>query len=114
LRRKDHPSLNESRNLVQALIDGISTDTDAHGNHSWGLPGPTKGRIEYLTKVGFIEPDLEAALKSGWGTLSAGSHPGVPDREQARIGLILALAFGHLLLIKFTNWKANAYCRFAP
>lgn len=24
---KDHPSLNESRNLIQALIDGISTET---------------------------------------------------------------------------------------
>jgi hypothetical protein len=47
-----------------------------------------------------------------WGSLSAGAHPGVPEREQARIGLILALEFGQLLLVKFTNWKANAYLCF--
>lgn len=72
-----------------------------------------KDRIEYLTKVGFLVPDEEAALKSGWGSLSAGSHPGVPERDQARIGLVLALEFGQLLLIKFANWKANAYRRFS-
>lgn len=109
---KDHPSLNESRNLIQALIDGISMETNKHGKQSTGLPGNTKDRIEYLTKVGFFTPDEEAAFKSGWWGLSAGSHPGVPERDLARIGLILALEFGQLLLIKFTNWKVNGYCRF--
>lgn len=110
---KDHPSLNESRNLIQALIDGISTETNAHGKHTVGLPGSTKDRIEYLTRIGFFMPDEEAAFKSGWGSLSAGSHPGVPQREQARIGLVLALELGQLLLIKFDNWKANAYRAFS-
>ena len=107
---KDHPSLNESRNLIQALIDGISSETNTHGGHATKLPGSMKDRIEYLSKVGFLVPDEEAALKSGWGSLSAGSHPGVPEREQARIGLVLALEFGQLLLLKFTNWRANK-CR---
>lgn len=110
---KDHPSLNESRNLIQALIDGISTETDAHGKHSIKLPGGTGNRIKYLKDVGFFTTDDQAAYGAGWGTLSAGSHPGIPDREQARIGLILALEFGQLLLIKFTNWKANAYRGFS-
>ncbi|HSY91209.1 MAG TPA: hypothetical protein VK812_07535 [Candidatus Binatus sp.] len=63
---KDHPSLNESRSLIQALIDGISTETNTHGKHSRKLPGPMKDRIEYLTKVGFFVPDEEASLKAGW------------------------------------------------
>ncbi|MHB8217090.1 MAG: hypothetical protein ACYDDS_13525 [Candidatus Sulfotelmatobacter sp.] len=109
---KDHASLNESRNLIQSLIDGISTETDAHGKHTTKLPGGTANRVEYLKAVGFFTPDEEASLKSGWGSLSAGSHPGVPEREQARIGLVLALEFGQLLLTKFTNWRANAYLRF--
>jgi hypothetical protein len=110
---KDHPSLNESRSLIQALIDGISTETSTKGKHSTKLPGGTSNRIKYLKDVGFFTPDDEAAYNSGWGTLSAGSHPGVPEREQARIGLVLALEFGQLLLIKFTNWKANAYRGFS-
>jgi hypothetical protein len=47
-----HPSLGESRNIIQALIDGISTETAAQAKHSTKLPGPMKDRIEYLTKVG--------------------------------------------------------------
>jgi hypothetical protein len=110
---KDHPSLNESRNFIQALIDGISVETDQHGKHTTRLAASTKDRIEYLLKVSFLAPDEEAALKSGWGTLSAGSHPGVPERELARIGLILALEFGQLLMLKFTNWKSNSYQTFS-
>jgi hypothetical protein len=110
---KDHASLNESRNLIQALIDGISSETNTHGGHSTKLPGGTGPRIEYLTKVGFFVPDEEAAFKSGWSSLSAGSHPGVPEREQARIGLVLGLEFGQLLLLKFTNWRANGYKAFS-
>jgi len=110
---KDHPSLNESRSLIQALIDGVSIETDAHGKHSTKLPGGTGNRIKYLKDVGFFTPEDEAAYGAGWGTLSAGSHPGVRDRDQARIGLVLALEFGQLLLIKFANWKANAYGGFS-
>jgi len=108
-----HPSLNESRNIIQALIDGISIETDKCGNHPAGLPGGTTNRIDYLFSVGFLTADEKAAFNSGWGSLSAGSHPGVPEREQARIGLILALEFGQLLMLKFANWKVNAYRRFS-
>jgi hypothetical protein len=51
---KYHPSLNESRSLMQALIDGISVETDAHGEHSTKLPGGTSNRIKYLKDVGFF------------------------------------------------------------
>jgi hypothetical protein len=110
---KDHPSLGQSRNIIQCLIDGISESTDANGKHSTKLPGGTGNRLGYLKNVGFFTSDEEAAFRSGWGTLSAGTHPGVPEREQARIGLVLALEFGQLLLMKFTNWKANAYRNFS-
>ena len=108
-----HPSLNESRNLIQALVDGISVETDRHGKHSTGLPGGAGNRIDYLSTVGFCTADEKSSLLSGWGTLSAGSHPGVPEREQARIGLVLSLEFGQPLMWKFANWKINAYRGFS-
>jgi len=111
--RKYHPSLNESRNLVQCLIDGISADTHHSGAHTVLLPGGIANRIQYLKNVGFLTQDEEAAFKSAWGALSAGSHPGVPEREEARIGLVLALEFGQLLLLKCVNWKANGYRKFS-
>jgi hypothetical protein len=109
---KYHPSLNESRNILQALIDDISTETDRQGGHEAKLPGGTVNRIRYLSDVGFLTPDEKAAFESAWGALSAGSHPGVPEREEARIGLILALEFSQLLLLKCTNWRKNAYKKF--
>jgi hypothetical protein len=110
---KYHPSLNESRNVLQCLVDNISIDTHNNGAHSTKLPRGTANRIGYLREVGFLTTDEEAAFKSAWGALSAGSHPGVPDRDEARIGLILALEFGQLLLLKFGNWKTNAYKKFS-
>jgi hypothetical protein len=110
---RDHPSLGESRNFIQTLIDGISSESDTHGGHSVKLPGGTGNRVEYLKNIGFLTNDEQSSFNSAWGSLSAGSHPGVPEREQARIGLVLALEFGQLLLIKFTNWRANAYRGFS-
>jgi len=110
---KDHASLNESRCVIQSLVDGISTDTAAQQKHSTKLPSGTANRIKYLKDIGFFTDDEGTAFESAWGSLSAGSHPGVPDREQARIGLVLALEFGQLLLLKFANWKANSYQGFS-
>jgi hypothetical protein len=110
---KHHPSLNESRSFLQSLFDNISTDTENSGAHPAKLPGGTTNRIRYLREVGFLTTDEEASCNSAWSALSAGSHPGVPERDEARIGLILALEFGQLLLLKYENWKANGYKKFS-
>ena len=110
---KDHPSIGESRSFVQAIIDDIGTETNRRGGHSRGFPGGTKERLQYLEDVGFFTSDDKAAFQSAWGFLSAGTHPGIPPHELARIGLILALEFGQLLLLKFANWSGNDYKRFA-
>jgi hypothetical protein len=39
------------------------------------------------------------------GFLSAGSHPGLPPREQARIGLLLSMEFCQMLLLKWQYWR---------
>lgn len=110
---KHHPSLNESRNILQALVDEISAMTHQRGEHLIGLPGGTANRIKYLAEVGFFTADENSAFLSAWGALSAGSHPGVPDREEARIGLVLALEFGQLLLWKYRDWAKNAHRKFS-
>lgn len=109
----DHGCLNESRSFVQALLDDITTETGRLGGHAIAVPGGTKNRLEYLRKVGFFTADEESAFGSAWGTLSAGSHPGVPTRQEARIGLILALELGQLLVLKFLDWKTNRFAGFS-
>ena len=97
---KYHSCIGESRTFFQAVVDDISTETDSNGNHSVGLSGNTKGRIGYLKSVGFFSDDECAAFLSAWGFLSAGNHPGIPQKAEARIGLILALEFGQLYAIE--------------
>lgn len=113
VQKKYHSSLNESRSLLQCLIDNIGGDTHKSRAHANGFPGGTANRIDYLRDVGFLTADEAATFKSAWGALSAGSHPGVPEPEEARIGLILALEFGQTLLLKFESWKAGKYKKFA-
>jgi hypothetical protein len=112
LRQKDHSSIGEARNFVQALLDGIGDETHGHGGHSIGYPGGTANRLAYLEQVGFFTNDERTAVAAAWGFLSAGNHPGIPSRDEARIALILTLEFGVMLLLKFLNWKANAYRAF--
>lgn len=111
---KSHPSLNESRSALQALIDGMSAETHRNGSQSTGLPAGTSNRIDYLAQVGFLTSDEQDAVKSAWHTLCAGSHPGVSERDLARIGLILALEFGQLVLLKWAGWSKNGYGAFPP
>lgn len=110
---KDHPSIGESRNFIQALIDDIGATTNANGGHSVGYPAGMASRLEYLKGVGFFTHDEKTAFGAAWGFLSAGAHPGIPTRDEARIGLILSLEFGQLLLLKFLNWAANRFRRFS-
>jgi hypothetical protein len=110
---KYYSSLNASRSLIQALIDAISVEIDKHRTFSTKLPEGTTNRIDYLTEINFLTADERAALNSAWVSLCAGSHPGVPEREQSRIGLVLTLEFGQLLLLKFRNWTAHAYRAFS-
>jgi len=105
---KYHSSLNESRKLIETLIDGISTETNLHGNHSTKLASGAINQIEYLKNVNFSTFSEQSEFLSVWCSL-CGSHHGVSEREQARLGLALALEFGQLLLLKFSDWKANGY-----
>lgn len=112
VRGNDHSTIGEARSFVQALIDGMSEETNAYGNHTRGYPGGTANRMDYLRDVGFFTADEREAVGSAWRFLSAGSHPGIPSRDEARIALILSLEFGLFLLLKFENWKANGYRQF--
>ncbi len=113
VQQKDHSSIGEARNFVQALLDGIGDETNAHGGHSIGYPAGMSNRLIYLEQVGFFTSDEKTAVGAAWGFLSAGNHPGIPNRDEARIALILSLEFGVMLLLKFSNWKSNAYRSFS-
>ncbi len=102
---KDHSSLGESRTLLQAVLDGISQEIEKTAHSRVALPGGTKNRWGYLEANGLLTSDEVAMFGAGWGFLSAGSHPGLPPREQARIGLILSMEFSQVLIMKWLDWR---------
>jgi hypothetical protein len=102
---KDHPSLNESRSLFQSLLDQICEEVDRSGQSSIGLPGNTKSRLDYLETNGIWTNDERMMFGAGWGFLSAGGHPGLTPREQARIGLLLSIEFSSILILAWHHWK---------
>jgi hypothetical protein len=94
---KDHSSLGESRNLLQAMVDEIYLGIRESERSKTGLPDGSKNRFRYLMENELLIEDEKFAFESAWSFLSAGSHPGLTPREQARIGLVLSLEFGQIL-----------------
>jgi hypothetical protein len=44
--------------------------------------------------------------------LVAGGHPGIGERDDAYLSQILALTFGHALLLKLESWSRNDFSNF--
>jgi hypothetical protein len=104
---KDHSSLGEFRTFLQSLVDSICEEINRIGKSKVGLPGGTANRFGYLVDNGLLTPDEKAAFGAAWGFLSAGNHPGLTPRDQARIGLVLSLEFGQMLIMKWLDWKRS-------
>ncbi len=68
-----------------------------------------KKLFPYLGGAGFFDPDEQLAFSSSWGFLCSGSHPGIGEKDQAYLGMVLALTFGHVLLRKYVAWKAQGF-----
>jgi len=66
----------------------------------------------YMKKSGFLDMEEEQAYRSGYGFLSAGGHPGIGERDDAYLSQILALTFGHALLLKLQSWDCGGYEHF--
>jgi hypothetical protein len=95
---KMHPAMAEARSAFQAGIEDTVSCVQLTVPRRSG--GGLKNQIEFLSRESFFSSDEEQAFLAAWGFLCAGAHPGLPPDEVGRIGLILALEFTQVLLIK--------------
>lgn len=95
---KMHPAMGEARSAFQAAAEDCVELMEKNTRPKSG--GGFKNQVEFLTKTNFVSDDEAQALLAAWGFLSAGAHPGLPPDEAGRIGLVLALEFTHMLLVK--------------
>ena len=95
---KMHPAMGEARSALQAGIEDTVTLVEAKVQKKSGAG--VGNQIEFLSKHSLFSPDEDAAFRAAWGFLSAGAHPGLPQDESGRIGLIFGLEFLQVLLLK--------------
>lgn len=95
---KMHSAMGAARSALQASIEDTVSLVERKVPRKAG--GGLKNQIEFLAKETFISADEQQAFQAAWGFLSAGAHPGLPPDEVGRIGLVLALEFVQVLLVK--------------
>ena len=104
---KDHSSLNESRSLFQSLVNQICEEVDRSGRPSIGLPSSMSGRLSYLETNGVWTNDQRNMFGAAWIFLSTGGHPGITQKEHARMGLLLSIEFCNVLISGWLYWKTR-------
>jgi hypothetical protein len=111
LEGKYDTAVGEWRKFFERLLKDIAEDTGR--NRADLKKNATKLTMKdlflYLEETGFLDSDERLAFLSSWAFLSSGAHPGIGDKDQAYLAMVLSLAFGHVALSKFEAWKAHGY-----
>ncbi len=111
LQGKFDTAVGEWRKFFERLLKDIAEDT---GRNRIDLKKDAtkltmKDLFLYLEEVGFLDSDEKLAFSSSWGFLSSGAHPGIGNKDQAYLAMVLSLSFGHVALSKFGAWKTHGY-----
>lgn len=107
-------AVGEWRKFFERLLKDIAEDTGR--NRADLKKDATKLTMKdlflYLEEAGFLDSDERLAFSSSWAFLSSGAHPGIGNKDQAYLAMVLSLSFGHVALSKFEVWKAHGYKSF--
>ena len=106
-------SIGQWRSFYEQLIKDIANTTSEKRNDIGNPPGGITNLFEWLKKVGFFTSDEEQAARAVYGFLCAGSHPGIPPEHAAHIALVLTMGFAQALVLKYLDWKGNAFRSFS-
>lgn len=111
---KYHPCTGEWRSFLEEMLRGIWRLTRQCRQEfvKYSATPSMTDLFLYLKKSAFFDGDEEQAFRSSYGFLSAGGHPGISEKDEAYLAQILALTFGHALLLKLGSWAAGGYAHF--
>lgn len=105
------PSMGEWRKFFGEILRGVWRFTRLNNGRAGALveKPPIPHTLNFLAEFGFFTKDEWNAYSSAWGFLSAGDHPGVGDRDLARLSITLAMTFGHACLEKLEHWDGERF-----
>jgi hypothetical protein len=104
-------SISDARNFLEAILREIAS---AHHVKTKGIQiadsiykWPVKVR-EYLLTESLIDKSEQEALSKIYGLLSnTGSHPNIPEKDQARLMRHLSLTFSQYMLLQWQGYLKN-------
>ncbi len=109
-----HPSIGEWRSFLEETLRGVWRLTRARRPEyaTFSDIPSMKDLLDFLRRSGFFASDEHPAFSSTWGFLCAGGHPGISEKDDAHLSMILALTFGHAALLKLERWAEGGFIRF--
>ena len=111
LEGKDDTAVGEWRKFFERLLRDIAEETGLKRQDlkKDAMKLTMKDLFPYLEEAGFLDSDEKLAFSSSWAFLSSGAHPGIGNKDQAYLAMVLSLSFGHVALRKFQVWKTRGY-----
>lgn len=105
-----HACINEWRSFLEETLRGVwrATRINRPDFSSFAERPSVKDPFSFLNRSGFLKDDEKEAFNGAWAFLSAGGHPGISDRDDAHLSMILTLTFGHAALLKLEKWADNS------
>jgi hypothetical protein len=108
------PAIGEWRKFFEAVLRDIGEMTSQRRPDITKPRNSMKEVFEYLRESGFFDADEQTAMGSTYGFLCSGAHPGISEEHKARMGMILALTSGQILVAKYLAWHKGGFKRFGP
>jgi hypothetical protein len=104
--RDNNNSMTNSRQALEQMLEDIAHTTARQRQD----PIPVREQVRnYLETCGFFNQEEKRGFSGVYGFLSNGPHPGIVDREAARLGRNFALGACHYALQKYQRWTQNGY-----
>lgn len=113
VQRRWDACIGQWRSFFEQLLRDIAGSTASHRPDVSASLGPMRDVLDYLKEVDFLDQDERTSVGATWGFLSSGSHPGLAAEDKAHLAMAQALAFSQTLVLKFLNWRSNAFKAFS-
>jgi hypothetical protein len=114
VQQKWGPAIGGWRNFFEAVLRDIGEMTSLNRPDVKKPRNSMKEVFEYLEFAGFFDADEHTGMGSTYGFLCSGAHPGISEEHKARMGMVLALTSGQMVVTKYLAWRNCGFRGFAP
>jgi hypothetical protein len=98
-------SISNSRNFLEAILEGVARALHSKKNLTTKIPDRPVLVRDFLLNEGFLDLTEKEAVAKVYGLISnTGSHPNIAEQDEARLMRHLALTFSQYVLLNFETY----------